>query len=335
MRPILLCGVFFGYFFLISTLADDRISDSGAIVATVNGDTITAAQLDTALRPQLQAIEERVRQLRQATLNKLIDNLLIEQAARAERISVDDYLKLHVESIGASSTEVDRAYEQSRDQFPGVLAGEAKYRIRRSLEDNARAAAVSALLQRLRLNAKVTDRFREDIVATLKAAAQEGPSFGDSEAPITIVEFSDFECPYCRSAQAVLKRVMERWPGKVRLVFKHFPLEQHAYALQAARAAVCAERQGRFWPVHDLLFTLTSALDEASLRSSALSAHLNMTDFEACMRSNEVVEHVRKDVLVGRMVGVSGTPTFFVNQRAVGSAADLEAAVESAIGGTK
>jgi protein-disulfide isomerase len=87
--------------------------------------------------------------------------------------------------------------------------------------------------------------------------------------------------------------------------------------------------------VHDLLFTLTSALDEASLRSSALSAHLNMTDFEACMRSNEVVEHVRKDVLVGRMVGVSGTPTFFVNQRAVGSAADLEAAVESAIGGTK
>jgi protein-disulfide isomerase len=303
-------------------------------VATVNGETITAAQLDRALRPQLQAMEERVRQMRQAALDKLIDNVLLEQAASSQGITVDQYLQTHVESITVPSADIDRAYEGSRDEFPGVLPAEAKYRIRRTMEDNARAAALTRLLLTLREKAQVTNRLASDAMATLNAAAQEGPSSGNPDAPVTIVEFSDFECPYCRAAQPVLKAIMERWPGRVRHVFKHFPLDRHPHAMQAARAAVCADRQDRFWAMHDTIFAGADELSETSLRAAAGGAGLRIEEFDNCMRSEEPADHVRKDMLVGRTAGVTGTPAFFVNGELVPAAA-LESAIERSLGGSR
>jgi protein-disulfide isomerase len=181
----------------------------------------------------------------------------------------------------------------------------------------------------------VTNRLAIDTASVLAAAAQEGPSSGDAAAAVTVVEFSDFECPYCRAAQQTVKRVMERWPGKVRLVFKHFPLDQHPNAATAARAAVCADRQGRFWELHDRIFEHTGSLTQEFLRSAANNAGLDIDNFDNCMRSTEVMDHIRKDMTLGRMAGVSGTPSFFVNGEAVAGAAALEAAVESALGGNR
>ena len=127
-----------------------------------------------------------------------------------------------------------------------------------------------------------------------------------------------------------IQRILKRWPGRVRLVFKHFPLEQHANALPAARVAACAERQDRFWAVHDKIFG-AQVLSEAVLRSAALSAGLNTAEFEACMRNDEVLERVRKDMLVG----VAGTPAFFVNRQPVENADQLEATVERILGGAR
>jgi protein-disulfide isomerase len=285
------------------------------------------------MRPQVQAIEDRLRQLRQETLNKLIENVLLEQAARAEGLSVDEYLARRIESIQVPASDVDQAYARSRDQFPGILPAEAKYRIRRTLEDNARAAAMNSLLKTLQENASVTNYLISDAMATLEAAAHEGPSSGSPDAPATIVEFSDFECPYCKNGQPVIQRIMERWPGRVRRVFKHFPLEQHPYAMLAARTAVCADRQGRVWDVHRRIFEASNGLSEMFLRSAALDAGVQAADFDACMQNKAVVEQVRRDVLVGRRVGVSGTPAFFLNQQPVASPAALEAAVEKLLAG--
>jgi predicted DsbA family dithiol-disulfide isomerase len=260
---------------------------------------------------------------------------LLEQAARIEGMSVDAYLNRHVESVGILAAEVDQAYERSRDQFAGVLPAEAKYRIRRTLEDNARASALNELLDRLRRKGRVINHLMENRLAALDFAAQEGPSLGAADAAVTIVEFSDFECPYCRATQPELKRVLEKWPGQVRLVFKHFPLERHANALPAARAAVCADREGKFWEVHDGIFAATEPLSEAVLRSAVSGAGLNGSDFEACMRSEQALERVRKDILLGRTVGVSGTPALFVNRQPVASAAELDAAVERILGGVQ
>lgn len=315
--------------------ADDQRPEPSSAAATVNGETISAAQLEAAVRTQVQALEERARQLRRATLNKLIDNLLLEQAARGEGASVSDYLNRHVESTSVPPADVDATYERSRDQFPGVLPAEAKYRIRRTLEDNRRAAALESLLKKLRAQATVTNHLMEDRLSALEFASQEGPSRGKAGAPVTIVEFSDFECPYCRAAQPALQQVLERWAGRVRLVFKHFPLERHAGALPAARAAVCAGSQGRFWELHDRIFAATGPLTAAFLRSAADGAGVNIREFEACMGSEESLEPVRKDILLGRTVGVAGTPAFFVNREQVASPAGMSAAVERILGGGK
>jgi protein-disulfide isomerase len=323
----------FAAFALVLAAADDRQSQEARVLATVNGESITSAQLEAAVRKQMEALEERAQQLRQAALNKLIDNLLLEQAARAERVSVGDYLSRHVESVGVSAAEVDQAYERSRDQFAGVLPAEAKYRIRRTIEDNRRGAALNALLETLRRQARVTNHAAEERLAALDFAAQESPSQGGEDARVTVVEFSDFACRYCRAAQPALRRILERWPGRVRLVFRHFPLEQHPDALPAARAAACAERQGRFWELHDRIFALTGPLSEAALRSAASAAGVNASDYEACMSDEESLERVRKDVLLGRLVGVTGTPAFFVNREPVTGAAELETKVERIMGG--
>ncbi len=320
---------------LVLLALDDPRSQSARPVATVNGESITSAQLEAAVHKQIESMEERARQVRQTALNKLIDNLLLEQAARAEGLSVDQYLSRNVESLAVSTAEVDQAFERSRAQFPGVLPAEAKYRIRRTLEDNRRGEALNSLLGRLRRQARVTNHMVEEGLAVLDFAAQEGPSLGEAGAPLTIVEFSDFACPYCRAAQPALRRVLARWPGRVRLVFRHFPLEQHPEALPAARAAVCAERQGRFWALHDRIFAAAGPTSEAALRSAASAAGLNLSDYEACMSGEEALERVRKDILLGRMAGVAGTPAFFVNREPVANAAELEPTVERMIGGVR
>jgi protein-disulfide isomerase len=317
----------------MALLAQDGPPLPSDTAATVNGEAITAAQLDKTLRPQIQAMEDRLRQLRQGTLNKMIDNLLLEQAARKEGISVDQLLSSRVESVTVPSQEVDRAYEESREQFPGMLAAEAKYRIRRTMEDNARAAALKNLIAKLREQAQITNVLTSSARAMLEAAAYEGPSAGNPGAPVTIIEFSDFECPFCRQAQPVLKRMMERWPGKVRLVFKHFPLEQHRHAMQAARVAVCASLQDRFWAVHDRIFASTE-LNQAVLREAVAGANLRIAEFESCIGSEEPDGHVRKDMLLGRTAGVAGTPAFFVNGELV-PASSLESTVEKILGGAQ
>jgi protein-disulfide isomerase len=208
---------------------------------------------------------------------------------------------------------------------------EAKYRVRRTLEDNARAAALRRVLDELRQRAQVTNTLTTNALAALEAASHEGPSAGRAEARVTIVEFSDFECPYCRSAQPLIRAVVKRWPAQVRHVFKHFPLDQHAHAMLAARAAVCAGRQDRFWPVHDRVFA-AQEVSEAVIRNAASGAGLRMPEFDDCLQSEATEGHVRKDMLVGRIAGVTGTPAFFVNGQLVAPSA-LESAVETILGG--
>lgn len=320
---------------LLPLRAEDRPPDLKRIAAVVNGEEITFDQLEAAVRGQIEELESRARQVRQAALNKLIDNLLLEQAARAAGLDISGYLAGTVESVEVSPEEVDQGYARSQAQFPTVLAAEAKYRIRRTLEDNRRAAALKALLEKLRRQASIRNQLMEDRLALVDFAAQEGPALGDWTAPVTIVEFSDFECPYCRAAQAPLKRILDRWPGRVRLVFRHFPLEQHASALPAARAAVCADRQGRFWEVHDRIFAAPPPLNDSVLRAAAAAGHLNLTDFESCMAGAESLERVRKDILLGRGLDVSGTPAFFVNRRPIASPASLEEVVKEILDGAR
>src|SRR5262245_56178675 len=144
---------------------------------------------------------------------------------------------------------------------------------------------------------------------TLDAGLARGPS----AAPVTIVEFSDYECPYCKRAQAVLVQLLAEYPGQIRLVFKDFPLDFHPGARPAAEAARCAGASGRFWEYHDLLFVAQPAFSRQDLVSYARRLDLDPVAFAACLDGGQFRPLVQRDLDEGRALGVRGTPTFFVN----------------------
>lgn len=142
------------------------------------------------------------------------------------------------------------------------------------------------------------------------------PMKGSPDAPVTIVEFSEFQCPYCgRYTQETFPLIDETYiqTGKVKYVFRHFPLNFHEYAQKAAEASACAEEQGMFWEYHDVLFANQDALDVDSLKQYAADLGLDMAKFNACLDSGAMADRVQQDVSDGAVLGVSGTPAFFIN----------------------
>lgn len=141
------------------------------------------------------------------------------------------------------------------------------------------------------------------------------PVRGAPMARVTIVEFSDFECPYCGRATPIVERLLEEYPGEVRVVFMNFPLSGHPHAMPAARAAVAAGLQGKFWEMHDLLFDHQTQLTDEDLDRYATSLGLDMERFHADLRSEEVQASIEADRELGHRLDLDGTPTFFINGR--------------------
>jgi protein-disulfide isomerase len=152
-----------------------------------------------------------------------------------------------------------------------------------------------------------------DPLVSLKTAG--APSLGAPDAPVEIVVFDDFECPYCARAVPLFKQVLETYPGKARLVFKNFPLKMHKNARAAAAAALAAERQGKFWPLHDLLFENYNKLNPQKIRELAKQVGLDMARFDQDINDQVLQQQINVDLQEGQKVGVRGTPTVFINGR--------------------
>ena len=152
-----------------------------------------------------------------------------------------------------------------------------------------------------------------------------GPSKGPESAKITIVEFSDFECPFCVRAEPTVKQLLEAYPGKIKLVYRDFPLPMHPHAPKAAEAAHCAGDQGKYWEMHEMLFANSQKLAVADLKGYAKDLKLDQAKFDKCLYSNEKAPVVEKNRKAGAEAGVSGTPAFFINGRSLSGAQPLDA----------
>lgn len=162
------------------------------------------------------------------------------------------------------------------------------------------------------------------------------PSFGPESAKVTVVEFSDFECPYCSRAADVAHQIREKYGDRVRFVFRQFPLSFHPNAKEAAEASLAAHAQGKFWPFHDQLFKNQRALDRASLENYAKEAGLNVATFKQALDSDKYLPQVEADLKLGEAVHVNGTPSMFVNGKRVDNPTSFEAVaalIEAALAG--
>jgi len=161
---------------------------------------------------------------------------------------------------------------------------------------------------------------------------ERGQVRGPDDAQVTIVEFSDFECPYCADAVPVIKGILEKYPTQVRFVYRHFPLTDiHANAFRVGEAAECAGEQGSFWEFHDVVFDNQAALDGGSLEQYIVMIGLDTNQFNSCMTSGRARKAIEEDLADGHKYGVTGTPTIFVNNIMLFGISELELAVQEAL----
>ena len=288
-------------------------------VAIVEGATLTAADVDTRAASQLAEIRAQERLVRESALNELIDEKLIEKAAAARGVGVSELLRTEVEEkVVVSEAEKKSTFERYRDQLAGLSEQEALARVEEALKQQQAEELRQALVARLRTTASV--RILAEPVRVAVDVPTGAPSRGPSDAPVTIVIFSDFQCPFCFRANASIEEVVQRYGDHVRLVFRDFPLPMHPDAQKAHEAGRCAAEQGKFWPMHDRMFADQTALTVDGLKKSAASLGLDMARFNECLDSRRHTAAVQRDLQAGEGYGVTGTPAFFINGRLLSGA---------------
>ena len=305
--------------FVLIALAAPRASadDPKTVVATVGDHKITEQDLDQKIKPQIDqmraALAKRVEDLirdktfevKRKTLEAMADDYLISQAAAQQKLSPDDYVKK--EFAGPSGVkEADAKKFYDKNKTPNAAPFD---QIKPQLMEMMNR---QALLDRLHKTEPVKIMLEPKRLAVDSSGH---PSLGAKQAPITIVEFTDFQCPFCKASEATVKEIRTKYGDKVRVVHMDFPLSFHSHALDAAKAARCANDQNKFWQFHDSLFANQGKLAPADLKQTAKSLGMNGPEFDACFDKAKHEDEIKKDMAMGEKLGVDGTPAFFIDGR--------------------
>jgi protein-disulfide isomerase len=298
------------------------VSSQAGIVATLGDQTITNAQLEELAKDRLMRLRSEEYQIKRQVLEEYVTRALIEKEARARGVSVEQLQKSEIDDKVMPVTEDQKraVFESTpRQQFAGKSEAEAFAQIEANLNRIRVSESRGKFMSALRRQTPVTILLEPPRVAL---NAGENPVLGPADAPVTVVEFSDFQCPACGHAFPTIKRLMQQYNGKVRLVFHDFPLPMHPQAPKAAEAAACAREQGKFWEMHDRMFANQQKLAISDLKAAASELGMDAAKFGSCLDSGMYAVQVQNNVAEGRKYGVSATPTFFINGRMLsGSAA--------------
>lgn len=309
--------------------AATHAQSDGPVVGRVGDRAITMAELDAAWRSNDAASRMRMLQelyeTRKRTLDVVIGEILIEREAVSRGTSRDELLarELPARTLPITDEDVARVYERNRRAFPDMTEEEMAPQIRAFLAQQRPMQALHAYMADLRAGADDV-RVELDPPRTAVEIGEDDPARGPAGAPVEIVEFSDFQCPFCQRLTGALDRLKAEFGDEVRLVFKDYPLPNHAQAFKAAEAGLCAHAQGRFWELHDVMFSQQDALEVDDLKRHAGALGMDQAAFDACLDSGRFAEQVNADLQYGQALGVQSTPTVFINGRAVMGAAPYE-----------
>lgn len=322
--------------FLILALATTAVGQSGSKpVAVVNGENISEEQLNKAAAGDLESLEMKRMQaeatytrdkseIMERTLNSIMEEKLVTAEAAKRKVSKEELIQAEIENkvTPPTESEMQQFYEDNKARIP-VPYEQAALQIRDYMFDLKRDEVRNAFFNNLKKNYSVTSFF-EPIRVDIATAGH--PTLGPANAPVTIVEFSDFECPFCGNLFPVLKEIEAKYADKIRVVYRQFPLTQiHPHAQKAAEASLCAKDQNRFWEYHDSLFANQRELSEEALKTRAAELKLDTAAFNRCLDSGSQAAAVRKDVAEGYKAGVTGTPALYINGRPYRAEGSFEA----------
>jgi protein-disulfide isomerase len=292
-------------------------------VATVGDTPITRETLEKHVKPKLVEVENQRYEVLSEGLDELVSEQLLEKESKAKGVTVEQLVATEVIAKVAEPTdaEIQKVYDDNKAQLQGQTLEQVKPRIVEFLKQQKGAGRQQEYITELKGKYKTTVALKPPKVEVATAGR---PARGGAEsAPVTIIEFSDYECPYCKRAEETVKKVMATYGDKVRLVYRHYPLEFHANARPAAEASACAAAQGKFWEYHDKLMA-ASDLSEAKLKSTAGELGLDQAKFDECFAKKQFKGDVDKDMADASSVGVTGTPAFFINGRMLSGAQPFE-----------
>jgi protein-disulfide isomerase len=309
--------------------ASDAGREAGVVAVIDQKYAITQKEVDDLIGPKLSELEAQIYALRRNALESILTERTLQAAAKAKGLTVEQLKEsLLPAKVSVSQLAVEEEYSKHAQSMGQMSEDEAKQRIRVELEGLERIRVYKAALADIRNAAGVEVRLREPASRIVLSGG--GPTKGPDNAPVQLVEFSDFQCPYCKNAQGFVRQVLQEYGGKVQFAYKHLPLTIHPDAFTSAQASVCAGNQGKFWEFHDRLFQ-SSDLSVDVLRKYAGELSLNVAEFNKCLESESSRSAVLKDLAEARRVGVEATPTFFINgQKREGalSLAELDEAIQ-------
>jgi len=300
-----------------------------SVLADVDGVPITADEVTKSLGTALSRLEQQVYEMKRQRLDALIGDRLIAREAARRGVPVSELVEREVRAKlqPVTDADVEAFYEANKERLSAPLP-ELRDRIRTYLANQQAAAHRDAFVNALRARANVVVHLTPPPTVRATISTAGAPALGAPTAPVTIVEFSDFYCPYCRQVVPVLAQLRARYGDKVRLVYKNLPLENlHPGATRAAEAAQCANEQGKFWAFHDRLFTEPPDASGEKFATWAGELGLDVPRFEQCVTSGRARAAIQKDVEEALALGANFTPAFFVNGQLLSGAQPLDAFV--------
>jgi protein-disulfide isomerase/nucleotide-binding universal stress UspA family protein len=309
-------------------------ADRSRVLATVNGRNITSADIEDNLLPFVATVQEQVYLLRKGDVDMKINDILLSGEAQKRGITARAVLDAEVGTKTPTVTEAQAQefFNKNKERINGDFA-QVKYQIIEYLQGQEQTRLESAFVERLRNGASVQTFITPPAQPVFQIATDDQPTKGKADAAVTVVEFTDYQCPSCATTQPVLERLITEYGDRVRFVVRDFPLQMHPDARKAAEAAEAAREQGKYWDFIAILFRNQSQLKPAQLKQYAQVLGLDRAKFDAALDEGRFAEKVQRDLIDGQKFGVSGTPTFFVNgRRAKDITYDvLKAAIEDAL----
>jgi protein-disulfide isomerase len=300
------------------------------VVATVGSTSVTLADVDEQALSRPAAdfgslrLSQAVYEARRSGLDTIVGNLLIDAEAKARGVDRSVVVAKEISSKVSAPSEAEIAawYQANPSRVQGAPLDQVRAPIRQLLAEQRTRLAREAFIDTLmaKTPVKITlEPPRE------KVADAGRPSRGPAAAKVEIIEFSDFQCPYCERAYPVVNQVLKTYGDKIRFVYRNYPLPSHPNARPAAEAAACAAEQGKFWEYHNRLFEHQDKLGDTDLKEHAAAVGLEMGRFTTCVNTRKYQKDVDADIAAANEVGVTGTPAFFINGRPLEGAQPFEA----------
>lgn len=301
------------------------------VLATIDGHKITESQvLQAAIEQMLDRMKkDRIYDLKKNAVNALIDEWLLERAAKNKGMTIEKFVaSIESKATKVTESEAKAVYLLQKRRYKNKTFEDVKARLMSQLAVQKKQVALGDFLDELRKKAKISVKLKRP---RFDVSVDDDPAIGKKGAPITLIEFSEFQCPFCRKARPTINKILKEYDGKVHYVFRDYPLSFHLQAKNAANAANCAHEQGKYWEFNKELWNAGSVLSKGSklardgdkkagdkvmfegMYAIGEKLELDMSKFKKCVESKKYYAEINKDQKDGNKSGVSGTPAYFIN----------------------